>query len=60
MIKEKFKLLCGRVLLIILMLCESLLCQNKADPQNNRNDFANKSTIVDVHTRSDYCYSHTS
>ena len=57
MIKGKFKLLCGRVLLIILMLCESLLCQNKADPQNNRNDFANKSTIVDVHTRSDYCYS---
>ena len=50
MIKQKFKLQCGRVLLIILMLCESFLCQNKTDPENDKNDFANKTTI-NVHHR---------
>ena len=43
MVKEKFKLQCGRVLLMILMLCESFSCQEKGN------------ITIAVHTRSDYC-----
>ena len=45
MIKDKFKLQYGRVLLMIFMLCESLSCQEKATIKID----------VQVHTRSDYC-----